>query len=128
MGLALYSEVYPFTTQILITHEVGTITMSVLSESRRIKRVDAVWAVSTSVAIHALVMGVNDGVGVSLPAVSVPAGAGTGAIPVFDVLAALPTLPLGALLIEPVGTLDAHVVVELAEGETIHLIIFGGEL
>jgi hypothetical protein len=126
MGIQKYDEQHAVNYVLVITHATGTSPNKIFESLAMEARVDHIFAASTALLAHDVILALGSTPTAIVAVVSVPAGAGqSSAVPVVDLLASLPT-GMDGLAINQWDNLQASVLVALSTGETLTLWAFGG--
>lgn len=129
MGLALFNETYPLLETALITATTGTTVIDLGPVQAFPTRLDSVLVTNTAATdvvlnVYLYYQTLQAFVG----AVTIPALAGRGVIPIFDLVAAMFNGPNGALVL-PVGAkLQGGAGAALTGGDALAITLLGGFL
>ena len=128
MGLDTFNETIPLVVNVQIALADGVTPKTILTTPAAIGRVDRIYLTSTAAAPHDVALYSHSGTANYIIAVvSVPAGAGTSAIPPVDLITAMVGSPGGIAILTP-QSLYMGVLVTLSGAEVINAVVLGGYL
>lgn len=131
MGVQIYDEHAPNIAVRIVADTDGTTPKVLFSPTGATARADTCLVRSDATTDTILELGMYDpssNTQDDLCQLTIPAGAGKGAVPLFDLFGALPTPLQGGICVSQSFWLGIRATVALASGEYVTLVTFGGDL
>lgn len=127
MGLSIFDESLAVFKRAELLPADATDEVTVFESLSAQIRIDALLISSTAIASHDVTLSLSDNYTSYAPiaTVSVPAGAGSGSIPIVDLVPSLP-VPIGAVILPPRTEITLRCAVTLGSGEALTIAVLGG--
>jgi hypothetical protein len=125
-GLAQFNEIAPYGTNVVLSNASGTSEVTLVSSNVARLRIDAIVCTNTDTVAHVLDIKLQYVASHVIGSVTIPAGAGYGAVPSIEVVQALNLPNVPGFILPATCFINVQLEVTLTSGKVVELCAIGG--